>query len=253
MTFVHRITADAYKDRPVEKWPFWMGLLHRISVPRLVPITHVRKRQPSPAGKANINIVFELLGRVADLPGDIAECGVFQGGSLIPIAIWCRNHAPERTVYGFDSFQGFDQAIAVDFDLGGADDRDKRIGGFAETSFEHVMRKLEFFGLRHMVNLVPGYFRDTLPYAETRQFAFVHLDVDLYESYRDCLAFFYPRMVPGGIILFDEYNDPPWPGCNKAVDGFLSDKPERPTMIERDRDQKWYIVRAEAPPGPAHA
>jgi hypothetical protein len=43
------------------------------------------------------------------------------------------------------------------------------------------------------------------------------------------------------VILFDEYNDPPWPGCNLAIDQFLADKPERPVEIERDNFQKWYI------------
>jgi O-methyltransferase len=245
VAFLHTRTAKAYKDLPINDWPFWMGILHRISVPKLIPITHLRKRQPSPAGKANINIIIELLERTTSVPGDVAECGVFQGGSLIPISIWCRDHTPERTIYGFDSFQGFDEAINLDLGLGGADDGDKRLHGFAETSFERVLQKVDCFELQYIVNLVPGYFRDTLAYVETLRFAFVHLDVDIYQSYRECLAFFYPRMTPGGIILFDEYDDPPWPGCNKAVDEFLADKLERPTMIERDRDQKWFIVRAE--------
>lgn len=247
MTFLHERTARAYKDLPVTEWPFWMGLLHRVSVPKLVPITHLRKRHSSPEGKANINIIIELLERTKSVPGDVAECGVFQGGSLIPIGIWCREYTPDRVIYGFDSFRGFDEAINTDLGLGGADDRDKRLRGFAETSFEHVLQKIELFELQYAVNLVPGYFRDTLAFVDTLRFAFVHLDVDIYQSYRECLAFFYPRMNPGGIILFDEYNDPPWPGCNKAVDEFLADKPERPIMIERDRDQKWFIIRAGSP------
>jgi hypothetical protein len=48
-------------------------------------------------------------------------------------------------------------------------------------------------------------------------------------------------MSPGGVVLLDEYNDPPWPGCNKAVDEFLCGKPERLEMIERDNHQKWFF------------
>ena len=48
---------------------------------------------------------------------------------------------------------------------------------------------------------------------------------------------------PIWIILFDEYNDAPWPGCNKAVDEFLRDKPETPQEIEIDNYQKWFIRR----------
>ena len=55
------------------------------------------------------------------------------------------------------------------------------------------------------------------------------------------LEFFYPRVTSGGVILFDEYNDPPWPGCNKAVDEFLADKPETLQEIERDNHVKYFI------------
>ncbi len=73
------------------------------------------------------------------------------------------------------------------------------------------------------------------------------MDVNLYDSYRECLHFFYPRMELGGIILFDEYNDPPWPACNKAVDEFLAGKPEALRMICRDNYQKWYFVKNNSP------
>lgn len=54
--------------------------------------------------------------------------------------------------------------------------------------------------------------------------------------------FFYPRVEAEGINRFDEYNDPPWPGCNKAVDEFLAGKPERLEMVSRDNYQKCYFV-----------
>jgi hypothetical protein len=78
-------------------------------------------------------------------------------------------------------------------------------------------------------------------------FSFVHLDCDLYGSYRDCLEFFYPRLSDGGIVLLDEYDDPPWPGCNKAVDEFLAGKPERLQRIERQNYQKYFFRKRERP------
>ena len=97
--------------------------------------------------------------------------------------------------------------------------------------------------------LVKGYFENSLPdfallHEPPRlQFSFVHLDVNLYESYKQCIKFFYPRVVASGIVLLDEYNDPPWPGCNKAVDELLAGRPEKLEMIERDNYQKWYFVK----------
>jgi hypothetical protein len=91
------------------------------------------------------------------------------------------------------------------------------------------------------VTLVRGYFQDTLPKYCDSQFCFVHLDCVIYESYRRCLEFFYPRMVTGGVILLDEYKDPPWPGCTQAVDEFVADKPERITEIKSDNYIKYYL------------
>ena len=61
---------------------------------------------------------------------------------------------------------------------------------------------------------------------KNKKFKFVHLDVDNYQPYKESLEFFYDKMVPGGIILFDDYDCDCCPGANKAVDEFFSDKPE---------------------------
>jgi hypothetical protein len=90
-----------------------------------------------------------------------------------------------------------------------------------------VERKVRRFRLNN-IHFVPGYFGVSFPRFDPNvRFSFAHLDVNLYGSYKDCLEFFYLRMVSGGVILFDEYNDPGWPGCNRAVDEFLADKPEK--------------------------
>ena len=50
-------------------------------------------------------------------------------------------------------------------------------------------------------------------------------------------------MSNGGIILFDEYEDPPWPGCKLAVDEYLADKQEKPTAIMMDNYQKYFLEK----------
>jgi predicted O-methyltransferase YrrM len=133
--------------------------------------------------------------------------------------------------------------VARDVALGGGDDSRKRVGGFSNTSYEELDRRVQQFGLASHVALVQGYFQDTLSrYADSR-FCFVHLDCVIYESYRQCLEFFYPRMVQGGIVLIDEYNDPPWPGCTQAVDEFIADKLERITEIRSDNYVKYYLTK----------
>jgi O-methyltransferase len=97
------------------------------------------------------------------------------------------------------------------------------------------------FGITEQVSLVKGYFNETLAKYADQRFCFVHLDCVIYESYKSCIEFFYPRMVGGGVILLDEYGDPPWPGCARAVDGYLADKPEKLAEISSDNQTKYYV------------
>ena len=227
------------RSTPVERCPAPWARLLDIKVPRSVR----RNPEKSPLGESNIKIIFELLRRASKIPGDVAECGVFRGSSLLAIGLCVKQHLLCKVVHGFDSFEGFGESVEFDLRLGGQESNDKRVGGFNETSYELVRQKVAKLDLEDVVRLHKGFFASTLPECSDEAFSFVHLDCDIYESYKECLNFFYPRMPPGGIILFDEYNDPPWPGCNLAIDEFLADKPERPIEIESDNFQKWYVQK----------
>lgn len=234
-----RLLGPVLRRVPLSSWPAWCGDLFEVKVPANVR----RKAATSPEGGANINVILDLLARVSRVPGDIAECGVFRGSTLIPITLAMDGHNPPRHVFGLDSFAGFDRSITVDLALGGDEDPEKREGGFSGTSRDFVLSRIRDLGLQDRVDLVAGYFEATLPTLPERRYSFVHLDCDIYEGYRDCLEYFYPRLEPGGIILFDEYNDPPWPGCNKAIDEFLAGRPETVQPIARDGYEKFYIVK----------
>jgi hypothetical protein len=238
-TSIKPLVAHFFKFKPITEWPKWVGDLLEVKTP--ANLTH--KGVLSPSGGSNINIILALLDRTRDVAGDVAECGVFKGSSLTSIALHLREGSPAKRVFGLDSFQGFDESVQKDILLGGAADSEKRVGGFEATSLAHVTEKLAHLRLLDIVTLLPGYFSKTLSMLPKTQFSFVHLDCDIYESYRQTLIYFYPRMSPGGIILFDEYNDPPWPGCNLAVDQFLTDKPEKLTVITMDNYEKYYIQK----------
>jgi O-methyltransferase len=126
--------------------------------------------------------------------------------------------------------------------MGGSPLSCKRPGGFSETSYGLVCSKANALRL-HNIKLYPGFFDRTLAQVQARSFSFVHLDCDAYDPYVECLEFFYPRMSPGGVILLDEYDDPAWPGCNKAADEFLAGKPEKLQPIREDNYLKYYFVK----------
>ena len=212
---------------------------HEIRVPKNLK----RKNHLSTRGGANINIILELVNRTKLLEGDFAECGVYRGATLIPLAIISKER--NRKVFAYDSFEGFDEDIEVDLKLGGADNDEKRIQGFDNTSFEMVNNKVKLFDVSDNVIFRKGYFKNTLKEDESldSRFSFVHLDCDIYESYKTCLEYFWPRMCKGGIILFDEYLDPPWPGCKKAVDEFCNPKNIKIHEIIDNNYTKYYVQK----------
>ena len=235
-----RASLSFYQKQPIQNWPSFLGRFCEIGLPRAIR----PRKSPEPRGAANLNIIFELLKQTQTVEGDIAECGVFRGTTLIPMAVYLKQTDGKRTLLGLDSFQGFNETVYQDIALGGEKDSEKRLSGFSQTSLEYVQNKLKQFGVEPGVRLVPGFFQKTLPSIQDRRFSFVHLDCDLYKSYKVCLDFFYERLSRGGIILLDEYNDPHWPGCNQAADEFLSThRGERLCEIQRDNYIKYYICK----------
>ncbi len=120
------------------------------------------------------------------------EFGVFQGSSIARIAIQA-----DSTVYGFDSFEGLPE------------------------DWTHFQKKGRFSldgqvpkGLPDNVVLVKGWFEDTLPdflVSHSESVAFLHVDCDIYSSTKFVLDELKNRIVPGSVILFDEFfNYPGW-------------------------------------------
>lgn len=154
--------------------------------------------------------IHSLSKKASTLSGDFAELGVYKGGTARLIA---RNKG-SKEFHLFDSFEGMVDTSQYDI---------HRKGDFHDTSLENVQRYLSGF---ERLSFYQGWFPQTTKGLEQRRYAFVHLDVDLYQSTLDALQFFYPRLVPGGMILSHDYNSLSCPGVAKAYKEFFSDKPE---------------------------
>lgn len=138
--------------------------------------------------------------------GSIAEVGVYKGGSLKVLA----ELFPDRKVYGFDTFEGLPQEQWNDKEF-------HTPGEFNDTSLEAVTT----FISKSNVRLIKGLFPDTANPFEKEKFALVHIDTDFYLSVKECINWFWPRMVKGGTIIFDDYDWPNCQGVKKAVDEFM--------------------------------
>ena len=115
----------------------------------------------------------------------------------------------------FDSFEGLSTPAERDGDHWAA-------GALAVS--EDVVRKM--LGRFDLVEYHAGWIPTRFDDVADREFAFVHIDVDLYEPTRDSVAFFYPRMTDGGILVCDDYGQATCPGATRAVDEVLEGRPE---------------------------
>ena len=154
-----------------------------------------------------------------ELPGDIVELGVYRGNSAALLAMLAREKG--RQLYLFDTFTGFDRS-----DLIGHDSH--RDPEFADTSLEMVKALVGIENVQYVQGLFPESCRQIhLP----EKIVIAHIDCDLYKPIKAGLEHFYPRVVPGGIVIIHDYGSGYWPGATQAVNEFFADKPERPVLI----------------------
>ncbi len=151
----------------------------------------------------------------ANLEGSAVEFGTFRGGSAGVLAQVLKPTG--KILHVLDSFEGLPPPT----------DRDNyhKTGDFNDTAFEVVRDGL--LKISSAVRVHRGYFDVTLDAIREERFCVAHIDVDLYESVRECLEFTYPRMAPGGIILLDDYGARTCLGAKAATDEFLATRPER--------------------------
>lgn len=165
-------------------------------------------------------ILASLAHYASYLEGDFAECGVYKGGTALLLSRVLQGK--EKLLYLFDSFKGLPKSDRKEDKWFGE-------GWFAVDSVESVEQVLHDF--LPSIAIRQGWIPETFLGLENNCYAFAHVDVDLYQSALDCCKYFYPRLVPGGVILFDEYGFAAARGEKDAVDEFLCDKPEFPITL----------------------
>jgi O-methyltransferase len=148
-----------------------------------------------------------------NIPGSFAEAGVYRGD----MSRFIHQLAPDRPYHLFDTFAGFPSR-----DLDSCAAHDAR---FRDTSVEAVLKNI---GDTKNIIIRQGCIPETFAGLENERFAFVLLDMDLYPPTAQSLKFFYPRLPPGGYLIVHDYNSPESNNaCQRAVDEFLADKPEK--------------------------
>jgi len=170
---------------------------------------------------SEVFMIYSLAKAKSGAGGEFAEVGVFRGLSAEVI---CRAKG-EKPLWLFDTFEGLP-------DVG---DKDSMFAkGTYCGSIDSVRNRLAPW---KGVSLVKGLFPQSAEPIRDKIFSFVHLDVDLYESTKASLEFFYPRMEKGGVILTHDYGQAE--GVKKAFNEFFAGTPE--SMIELPMSQCMVI------------
>jgi O-methyltransferase len=170
-----------------------------------------------------------MLARASErLPGVFAEVGVYRGGSAIILA----EAKGAVALHLFDTFEGMPATDA-------SHDGPFQPGMFIDTDLAAVKARLAPWS---NVMFHPGFFPDSAKDIDpSLRFKLTNIDVDIRSSTLACLDFFYPRTVPGGFLIFHDYNNYTVPGTKAALDEFMKDKPE--TVLELWDTQALIVKR----------
>ena len=182
-----------------------------------------------------------LVNHFRHIQGCVIECGTWRGGMIAGIASVLGTN---RSYFLFDSYEGLPVPTDADGQKAFAWQNNKTAPDYfdncsAEMSFAEEAMKLS--GATDY-KITKGWFSESLPgFDKTKTIAILRLDGDWYDSTMQCLENLYEQVVPGGIIIIDDYHY--WEGCTRAVHDFLS----RNKL--QDRISQWendicYIVKS---------
>lgn len=186
------------------------------------PLKAIRRRE------ATLNLI-RYFRHARALPGLWAECGVFAGTTSLALCLAARAEQPGFDGAGLhliDSFEGLSE-------LGEADLRAAQAADGSVTMMRPPRNRTNFAAPLEAVRgamvgfpgalLHKGWIPEVLAELPEAPWSFVHVDVDLYQPTLECLRYFFPRLVRGGIIVCDDYGSPAFPGARRAWIEFCGD------------------------------
>ena len=147
-----------------------------------------------------------------NIKGSVAELGVYKG----KFARYINLYFPDRKLYLFDTFKGFDKTDVI------AEVQNIYSTGEQDFSNTSVKRVLSIMPFPDQCIIKEGYFPDTAS-GLNEEFVFVNIDADLYDPIYNGLQYFYPRLQKGGYIFVHDYNNDGYKGAREAVEKFCAE------------------------------
>ena len=167
------------------------------------------------------------------IEGDFVECGVWRGGSMAAAAMTLVGSNEKdnlnRQLWMYDTYDGMSEPTEHDVDYTGRtaeslmteQDRMDAKSVWCRSPLDQVKSTMANTGYPiEQIQFVQGKVEDTLPVKTPNQIAMLRLDTDWYESTRCELEHLFPKLVPGGVLIVDDYGH--WQGARRAVDEYFA-------------------------------
>jgi predicted O-methyltransferase YrrM len=166
-----------------------------------------------------------------DIPGDLVECGVWRGGSVMMMALALRSLGAARRIHCFDTFEGMPPPTNADIRHDTGEEAaailartPKRDGEYmwAMAALDLVRQNVRSTGYPdELISYHAGDVEQTVPAHAPDVISLLRLDTDWYQSTKHELVHLYPRLASGGILIVDDYGF--WRGARKATDEYLAE------------------------------
>jgi hypothetical protein len=164
------------------------------------------------------------------IEGDIVECGVWRGGSVMAILNTLKAMmSSDKHIYLYDTFDGMSEPTSEDVSIDGSSakellnesEKDDQSIIWAYSGMEVVKKNILSVGYeQEKIHFVKGKVEDTIPETMPDKISLLRLDTDWYESTKHELKHLFPRLSKGGILILDDYGH--WQGARKAADEYFS-------------------------------
>jgi O-methyltransferase len=173
------------------------------------------------------------------IEGNFVECGVWRGGStMAALDTLIKAGDKSREVYLYDTYEGMSEPTEADKAFGtdaqvlmDAADKADATSVWCYSTIEEVQKNVGSIGYpASKLHFVKGKVEDSIPQTLPGKIALLRLDTDFYESTAHELKHLYPLLVPGGVIIIDDYGH--WEGARKAVDEYILNE-KLPLLLNR--------------------
>lgn len=169
-------------------------------------VDHLIKNKITMCPKHKFETVLRNYNKIAEIEGDIVECGVWRGG----FSIFMAHIFEDRNIWVSDSFEGFQPTLTAKYN---DYDKERHVPNYTQTphgpiaiSLEEVQNHFNTYGLGDdpRIKYLKGFVKDSLPTSGIEKISLLRVDVDAYSATLEVLDELYDKVSDGGIIIFDD-------------------------------------------------